>query len=80
MKEALTKRDAQLATERAEALQKVLKEAGAVIYAQSPMQACMHRRPIRGRNRTRRPCAAKPGRAAPGRAAGWWMPNTRKQK
>ena len=36
VKEALTKRDAQLATERAEALQKVLKEAGAVIYSQSP--------------------------------------------
>ncbi|HUX63179.1 molecular chaperone DnaK [Sulfuricella sp.] len=36
VKEALTKRDAQLATERAEALQKVLKEAGAVIYAQQP--------------------------------------------
>lgn len=36
VKEALTRRDAQLATERAEALQKVLKEAGAVIYAQQP--------------------------------------------
>jgi len=36
VKEALTKRDATLATERAEALQKVLKEAGAVIYSQSP--------------------------------------------
>lgn len=35
-KEALVKRDARLATERAEALQKVLKEAGAVIYAQQP--------------------------------------------
>jgi molecular chaperone DnaK len=36
VKEALTRRDAQLATERAEALQKVLKEAGAVIYSQTP--------------------------------------------
>jgi len=36
VKEALTRRDAQLATERAESLQKVLKEAGAVIYAQQP--------------------------------------------
>ena len=36
VKEALTRRDAQLATERSEALQKVLKEAGAVIYAQQP--------------------------------------------
>ncbi len=36
VKEALTKRDATLATERAEALQKVLKEAGAVIYSQTP--------------------------------------------
>jgi molecular chaperone DnaK len=36
VKEALVKRDAKLATERAEALQKVLKEAGAVIYAQQP--------------------------------------------
>ncbi|MGE5027108.1 MAG: molecular chaperone DnaK [Betaproteobacteria bacterium] len=36
VKEALARRDARLATERAEALQKVLKEAGAVIYAQQP--------------------------------------------
>jgi molecular chaperone DnaK len=36
VKEALARRDAPLATERAEALQKVLKEAGAVIYAQQP--------------------------------------------
>ena len=34
--EALKKRDAQLATEKAEALKKVLQEAGAVIYAQQP--------------------------------------------
>jgi molecular chaperone DnaK len=36
VKDALTKRDATLATQRAEALQKVLKEAGAVIYSQTP--------------------------------------------
>jgi molecular chaperone DnaK len=36
VKEALARRDAQLATERAETLQKVLKEAGAVIYSQTP--------------------------------------------
>ena len=35
-REALRKKDAALATERAEALRRVLKEAGAVIYAQSP--------------------------------------------
>ncbi|MEW6258238.1 MAG: molecular chaperone DnaK [Pseudomonadota bacterium] len=35
-REALAKRDAALATERSEALQKLLKEAGAVIYAQTP--------------------------------------------
>jgi len=33
---ALSQRDAKLATERAEALQKLMKEAGAVIYAQTP--------------------------------------------
>ena len=33
---ALAQRDAKLATERAEALQKLMKEAGAVIYAQTP--------------------------------------------
>ncbi len=33
---ALVQRDAKLATERAEALQKLMKEAGAVIYAQTP--------------------------------------------
>jgi len=36
VKEALAQRDAVLATERMQALQKVLKEAGAVIYAQQP--------------------------------------------
>src|SRR3990172_4891875 len=35
-REALRKKDAALATERAEALRSVLKEAGAVIYSQSP--------------------------------------------
>jgi len=35
-REALVKKDAGLATERAEALKKVLQEAGAVIYAQAP--------------------------------------------
>jgi molecular chaperone DnaK len=35
-REALGKKDAGLATERAEALKKVLQEAGAVIYAQAP--------------------------------------------
>ena len=34
-KEALMKKDVALATQRAEALKKVLKEAGAVLYAQS---------------------------------------------
>lgn len=34
-KEALLKKDVALAAERAEALKKVLKEAGAVLYAQS---------------------------------------------
>jgi molecular chaperone DnaK len=33
---ALAKRDAALATERAEALRKVLKEAGVAIYSQQP--------------------------------------------
>ncbi len=33
---ALAQRDAKLATERSEALQKLMKEAGAVIYAQTP--------------------------------------------
>jgi molecular chaperone DnaK len=35
-REALSKRDAALATERAEALRKILKEAGVAIYAQQP--------------------------------------------
>jgi molecular chaperone DnaK len=35
-RDALHKKDPALATERADALRKVLKEAGAVIYAQSP--------------------------------------------
>jgi len=35
-REAVRQKDAALATERAEALRRVLKEAGAVIYAQSP--------------------------------------------
>jgi molecular chaperone DnaK len=35
-REAVRKKDAALATERSEALRRVLKEAGAVIYAQSP--------------------------------------------
>jgi len=35
-RDAVTRRDAKLATERSEALKKVLQEAGAVIYAQSP--------------------------------------------
>ncbi|MBU1777874.1 MAG: hypothetical protein KJ899_14710 [Gammaproteobacteria bacterium] len=34
-KEALLKKDVQLATTRAEALKKILQEAGAVLYAQS---------------------------------------------
>jgi molecular chaperone DnaK len=34
-KEALLKKDVALATERAEALKKVLQEAGAVLYSQS---------------------------------------------
>ena len=34
-KEALTRKDVALATERAEALKKVLKEAGATLYAQT---------------------------------------------
>jgi len=35
-REAVRKKDAALATERSEALRRVLKEAGAIIYAQSP--------------------------------------------
>jgi molecular chaperone DnaK len=35
-REAVRKKDVALATERSEALRRVLKEAGAVIYAQSP--------------------------------------------
>jgi molecular chaperone DnaK len=35
-KEALSRKDATLAAEKAEALKKVLQEAGAVVYAQSP--------------------------------------------
>lgn len=35
-REAISRKDARLATQRAEALQKLLKEAGVVIYAQQP--------------------------------------------
>lgn len=38
-KEALLKKDAPLATERAEALKKILQEAGAVIYTQSGQES-----------------------------------------
>ncbi len=50
VKEALTRRDARLATERAEALQKVLKEAGAVIYAQQPGAGVYAQTPYPGEN------------------------------
>jgi molecular chaperone DnaK len=47
--EAFVKRDAQLASEKAEALKKVLQEAGAVIYAQTPGAAYKeHRYPDGG--------------------------------
>ncbi len=53
---ALAQRDAKLATERSEALQKLMKEAGAVIYAQTPEAGIYAETPAPG---------APPGEARP---------------
>ena len=82
-KEALLKKDATLATERAEALKKVLQEAGAVLYSQSGQASKgspyaetrwegPEPPPMWVRRRTNR------ARADRARAARWWMPSTGK--
>ncbi|MBI4205235.1 MAG: molecular chaperone DnaK [Betaproteobacteria bacterium] len=54
-REALSRRDARLATERAEALQKLLKEAGVVIYAQQPGAGIYAEQKVPGAERSAQP-------------------------
>ena len=82
-KEALFKKDAPLATTKAEALRKVLQEAGAVLYSQSgqapkggPYTETRWQGPEPAPN-VGRPRASR-ARADLVRAARWWMRSTRR--
>ena len=57
VREGVTQRDAKLAAERSEALKKVLQEAGAVIYAQSPEAGAFRETPVPPASGEARPAA-----------------------
>ena len=77
-KEAFARKDAPAALEKAEALRKLLKEAGAVIYAQTPSAGPYAETKYPGGTPPPMNPLERPGRPARVRGARWWTRSTRR--